>query len=90
VEVDTKFSKIIDKECETVSAEIRKWFKKLAKEEKSHDERLASANDKINKAGEWGTGASIPNRFQPDFQGKRMRKRPNGRAVLRWKNIIDT
>lgn len=53
VEVDTKFSKVIDKECEAVSAEIRKWFKKLAKEEKGHDDRLASANDKINKASKW-------------------------------------
>jgi rubrerythrin len=50
-EVDTKYSKIIDKECESVSADIRKWFKKLAKEEKSHDDRLANANEKIRQAG---------------------------------------
>ena len=51
VEVDTKFSKIIDKECEAISAEIRKWFKKLAKEEKAHDDRLNNANEKIKQAG---------------------------------------
>ena len=30
VEVDTKFAKYADKECDSVSAEVKKWFKKLA------------------------------------------------------------
>ena len=29
-EVDTKFAKLADKECDSVSAEVKKWFKKLA------------------------------------------------------------
>jgi hypothetical protein len=29
-EVDSKFSKIADKECDILSAEVKKWFKKLA------------------------------------------------------------
>ena len=49
--MDTKFSKLIDKECETISSEVRKWFKKLAKEEKAHDERVITANEKIRQAG---------------------------------------
>ena len=29
-EVDSKFVKIADKECDALSAEVKKWFKKLA------------------------------------------------------------
>ena len=29
-DVDTKFTKIVDKEYDTVSTEVKKWFKKLA------------------------------------------------------------
>ena len=29
-EVDSKFAKFADKECDSVSAEVKKWFKKLA------------------------------------------------------------
>ena len=29
-EVDSKFAKYADKECDSVSAEVKKWFKKLA------------------------------------------------------------
>lgn len=29
-EVDAKFAKYADKECDTVSGEVKKWFKKLA------------------------------------------------------------
>ena len=29
-EVDSKFAKYADKECDGVSAEVKKWFKKLA------------------------------------------------------------
>ncbi|CAL1715838.1 unnamed protein product [Somion occarium] len=51
-EVDSKFVKFADKECDNISAEVKKWFKKLAKEEKAHDERMASANAKIKQAGQ--------------------------------------
>ncbi|KAJ7274345.1 hypothetical protein B0H12DRAFT_1088260 [Mycena haematopus] len=51
-DVDTKFAKIADKEYDGISAEVKKWFKKLAKEEKAHDERLSSANAKIKQAGQ--------------------------------------
>lgn len=29
-DVDTKFAKYVDKECDSVSTEVKKWFKKLA------------------------------------------------------------
>lgn len=29
-DVDAKFVKLADKECDSISAEIKKWFKKLA------------------------------------------------------------
>ena len=29
-EVDSKFAKFADKECDNVSGEVKKWFKKLA------------------------------------------------------------
>ncbi|KAF7374846.1 hypothetical protein MSAN_00370600 [Mycena sanguinolenta] len=51
-DVDTKFAKIADKEYDGISAEVKKWFKKLAKEEKAHDERLSNANAKIKQAGQ--------------------------------------
>jgi hypothetical protein len=50
LEVDAKFSKLADKECEAVTSDIRKWFKKLSKEEKAHDDRVVSANAKIKSA----------------------------------------
>ncbi|KAI0833779.1 hypothetical protein BC628DRAFT_1307875 [Trametes gibbosa] len=51
-EVDAKFARYADKECDSVSAEVKKWFKKLAKEERTHDEKIASANQKIKQAGQ--------------------------------------
>ncbi|KAI0326052.1 hypothetical protein GY45DRAFT_164841 [Cubamyces sp. BRFM 1775] len=51
-EVDSKFAKYADKECDNVSAEVKKWFKKLAKEERLHDEKIASSNTKIKQAGQ--------------------------------------
>ncbi|TFY62184.1 hypothetical protein EVJ58_g4025 [Rhodofomes roseus] len=51
-EVDAKFVKLADKECDAISAEIKKWFKKLAKEERAYDDRLANANAKIKQAGQ--------------------------------------
>ncbi|KAJ6576525.1 hypothetical protein DFH09DRAFT_1260726 [Mycena vulgaris] len=50
-DIDSKFAKIADKEYDGISAEVKKWFKKLAKEEKAHDDRLSSANAKIKQAG---------------------------------------
>ena len=29
-DVDARFSKLTDKECDGISAEVKKWFKKLA------------------------------------------------------------
>jgi hypothetical protein len=29
-DVDSKFAKLADKECESLSTDVRKWFKKLA------------------------------------------------------------
>lgn len=29
-EVDTKFSKFVDKECDVINGEVKKWFKKLS------------------------------------------------------------
>ncbi|KAF8968174.1 hypothetical protein BDZ97DRAFT_1755568 [Flammula alnicola] len=51
-DVDSKFAKVADKEYEFVSTEVKKWFKKLAKEERNHDERMASANARIKQAGQ--------------------------------------
>ncbi|KAJ4477213.1 hypothetical protein J3R30DRAFT_3703474 [Lentinula aciculospora] len=50
-EVDSKFAKLADKEYDAVSGDVKKWFKKLAKEEKAHDERISIANAKIKQAG---------------------------------------
>ncbi|KZT19230.1 hypothetical protein NEOLEDRAFT_984475 [Neolentinus lepideus HHB14362 ss-1] len=49
-DVDTKFAKVADKECDGLSNEVKKWFKKLAKEEKAHDERITGANARIKQA----------------------------------------
>ncbi|KAF8149883.1 hypothetical protein B0H34DRAFT_802016 [Crassisporium funariophilum] len=51
-DIDSKFAKIVDKEYDGVSTDVKKWFKKLAKEEKVHDERMSSANAKIKQAGQ--------------------------------------
>lgn len=51
-DVDAKFAKIADKECGSVNAEVKKWFKKLAKEEKAHDDRMNESNAKIKQAGQ--------------------------------------
>ncbi|KAH9031087.1 hypothetical protein EDB84DRAFT_1493549 [Lactarius hengduanensis] len=45
-------SKFADKQCDDISTEVKKWFKKLAKEEKLHDEKIANANMKIKQAGQ--------------------------------------
>jgi hypothetical protein len=29
-EVDAKFSKFVDKECDVINGEVKKWFKKLS------------------------------------------------------------
>ncbi|EIW83971.1 hypothetical protein CONPUDRAFT_163222 [Coniophora puteana RWD-64-598 SS2] len=51
-EIDTKFSKFADKECDSLSDEVKKYFKKLSKEEKTHDERMANSNARIKSAGQ--------------------------------------
>ncbi|TFY71152.1 hypothetical protein EVG20_g1861, partial [Dentipellis fragilis] len=51
-DVDAKYAKLVDKECDSVSSEVRKWFKKLAKEEKAHDDKINSTNTKIKQAGQ--------------------------------------
>lgn len=50
-DVDSKFAKLVDNECEGISTEVKKWFKRLAKEERAHDEKVAVANSKIKQAG---------------------------------------
>jgi hypothetical protein len=50
-DVDAKFAKIADKEYDSISSEVDKWFKKLAKEEKAHDERMNDSNARIKQAG---------------------------------------
>ncbi|KIJ13470.1 hypothetical protein PAXINDRAFT_117227 [Paxillus involutus ATCC 200175] len=52
VDVDAKFAKIAEKEYGSVSSEVKKWFKKLAKEEKAHDERMNDSNARIKQAGQ--------------------------------------
>ncbi|KAG1871925.1 hypothetical protein C8R48DRAFT_651920 [Suillus tomentosus] len=51
-DVDAKFAKIADTECRSISLEVKKWFKKLAKEEKTHDERMDDSNARIKQAGQ--------------------------------------
>ncbi|KAI0322559.1 hypothetical protein OF83DRAFT_1092804 [Amylostereum chailletii] len=51
-DINAKYAKIADKECDSVSGEVRKWFKKLAKEERAHDDKIASCNAKIKQAGQ--------------------------------------
>ncbi|EJD07114.1 uncharacterized protein FOMMEDRAFT_165721 [Fomitiporia mediterranea MF3/22] len=51
-EVDAKFVKTIDKECEGTSNDLKKWFKTLGKEERKHDEKINAANTKIKQAGQ--------------------------------------
>ncbi|KAG8213324.1 folate-sensitive fragile site protein Fra10Ac1-domain-containing protein [Butyriboletus roseoflavus] len=51
-DVGSKFAKIAEKESHSVSAEVRKWFKKLAKVEKAHEERMNKSNARIKQAGQ--------------------------------------
>ncbi|KAG0706762.1 hypothetical protein DFH29DRAFT_117143 [Suillus ampliporus] len=51
-DVDAKFAKIANKECDGISSEVKKWLKKLAKEEKAHDERMNDSNARIKQAGQ--------------------------------------
>lgn len=50
-DIDAKFAKIADRECGTISSEVTKWFRKLADEEKAHDERMNDSNARIKQAG---------------------------------------
>ncbi|EGN98676.1 hypothetical protein SERLA73DRAFT_107764 [Serpula lacrymans var. lacrymans S7.3] len=51
-EVDSKFAKFADKECDNISSEVKKWFKKLSKDERTHDDRMSDANARIKHAGQ--------------------------------------
>ncbi|KAH8831893.1 hypothetical protein DL96DRAFT_1812659 [Flagelloscypha sp. PMI_526] len=51
-DIDSKYAKLADKEYDAISTEVKKWFKKLAKEEKAHDERMTVANNKLKQAGQ--------------------------------------
>ncbi|RXW17287.1 hypothetical protein EST38_g8565 [Candolleomyces aberdarensis] len=52
LEVDTKYTKFADKEYDSISTEVKKWFKKLVKEERAHDQWLEKANARIKQAGQ--------------------------------------
>ncbi|KAG9086325.1 hypothetical protein FRC07_013122, partial [Ceratobasidium sp. 392] len=49
-EVDGKLAKLAEKEYDSVSSEVRKHFKKMAKEEKAHDELTFNTNVKLKQA----------------------------------------
>ncbi|KAH7912818.1 hypothetical protein BJ138DRAFT_1227604 [Hygrophoropsis aurantiaca] len=55
-DIDSKFVKIVDKECDGISSEVKKWFNKLSKEERAHDERLNDANARIEQASRLAKG----------------------------------
>ncbi|KZT06136.1 uncharacterized protein LAESUDRAFT_813047 [Laetiporus sulphureus 93-53] len=77
-DIDSRFVKLADKECDGISAELKKWFKRLAKEERAHDDRIASANAKIKQAG-----------LQYE---KKSKKNPQGAAEehTRYINLLST
>ncbi|KAH7106422.1 hypothetical protein BKA62DRAFT_687113 [Auriculariales sp. MPI-PUGE-AT-0066] len=49
-DIDGKLSKLLDKESDQISNDIRRWFKKLAKEEKLHDDKIQVVNNKVKAA----------------------------------------
>ncbi|CAE7144605.1 unnamed protein product [Rhizoctonia solani] len=49
-EVDGKLAKLAEKEYDHLSAEVRKHFKKMAKEEKAHDETTFNTNVRLKQA----------------------------------------
>ncbi|KAH7312769.1 hypothetical protein B0J17DRAFT_634195 [Rhizoctonia solani] len=49
-EVDGKLAKLAEKEYDHLSAEVRKHFKKMAKEEKAHDELTFNTNVRLKQA----------------------------------------
>ncbi|CAE6489836.1 unnamed protein product [Rhizoctonia solani] len=49
-EVDGKLAKLAEKEYDHLSAEVRKHFKKMAKEEKAHDEAAFNTNVRLKQA----------------------------------------
>ncbi|KAI9574029.1 hypothetical protein HD554DRAFT_2012743 [Boletus coccyginus] len=49
-DVDSKFAKLADRESHSISSEVKKWLKKLAREEKAHDERMNDSNARIKQA----------------------------------------
>ncbi|KIM27470.1 hypothetical protein M408DRAFT_16564 [Serendipita vermifera MAFF 305830] len=51
-EVDGKYAKLVEREYEAVSQDLKKWLKKLKKEDKALDEYTTAANAKIKAAGQ--------------------------------------
>ncbi|KAG8687616.1 hypothetical protein FRC08_011883, partial [Ceratobasidium sp. 394] len=49
-DVDGKLAKLAEKEYDNVSSEVRKHFKKMAKEEKAHDELTFNTNVRLKQA----------------------------------------
>ncbi|GAB1525209.1 hypothetical protein RhiTH_008366 [Rhizoctonia solani] len=49
-EVDGKLAKLAEKEYDHLSSEVRKHFKKMAKEEKAHDEMTFNTNVRLKQA----------------------------------------
>ncbi|KAG8906838.1 hypothetical protein FRB99_006013 [Tulasnella sp. 403] len=49
-DVDGKFSRVCEREYEGLSAELKKWFKKMAKEEKNHDDYAYGVQSRLKLA----------------------------------------
>lgn len=49
--LNAAYSKLVEKEYESTTSELKKWLKKLKKEDKGLDEYTAGANAKIKSAG---------------------------------------
>ncbi|KAG9033349.1 hypothetical protein FRB95_014891 [Tulasnella sp. JGI-2019a] len=62
-ELDGKFSKVCDREYEGMSQELKKWFKKLTKEEKNHDEYAYSIQSRLKMAAQ-----SYEKKAKPRYQ----------------------
>ncbi|KAG8858762.1 hypothetical protein FRB96_004899 [Tulasnella sp. 330] len=62
-ELDGKFSKVCEREYEGLSQELKKWFKKLTKEEKNHDEYAYAVQSRLKIAAQGYEKKSKP-RYQ--------------------------
>lgn len=61
-EVQNKFAKICEREYETLSSELKKWFKKMNKEDRQHDELVYSLQAKL-KSTTQGYEKKVKGRF---------------------------